>query len=194
VLWLRGDPKGIRTDREMNELMAAQGINLIIPRRTAQLPDGDIAVLPPENSPEYQYYLGILQNQGAPLISERDPLLGLAKAIVYPRRAFRSVIVGIDPGRKCGVTFLGDGKLMHASKIECSHIGSIIKEILGRLPWQLSEIFVGDGAGLVIAQLSMAKEGLSYNVIQEAGSTVNHVIFGYDLPVGKKQSLFHFLQ
>ena len=121
MLWLRGDGPGMRLAREMDALLRAQGVRLLVPQ-PGPLPRGDVAVLPERGSPEYRLYAPELKRIGVPAVAHGDPLAGLSLALSYPRPSLGRLTVGVDPGRECGLVVIGGPYVVVARKVGCERV------------------------------------------------------------------------
>ncbi len=154
----------------MKELFKAQDIHIIIPYPGKEY-NGDIAVFSSTDSPEYRYYVEDLAKRKIPYIIEKDWLRALALSLVYPRKQFSKVTIGVDPGNQCGIVVLGDGVLIYGLKIDCSKLGESIRKIYDSIPSRTRKIYVGNGTGLETVITELNNIGFEYIIIDENTTT-----------------------
>ncbi len=169
IAWLWGDPRAINVVREYSPLLEPQGYTFILPDPRG-IVYADVAIMPPRDSPEWRMYNPRLI-KAAGFIYEDDPEVALFRAIAYPRREFLMASIGIDPGRRCGLTAVADGVVLKAFKVECSSVGRYVKSVIERLPSIESNVYIGDGPGLATASASLEAYGVAYTIMGEYGTT-----------------------
>lgn len=178
IAWLRGDPESISFIKQIMKLLEIQGIRILL-QRQEEFIDADIIVLPKRNSPEEKFFERVVSSFNGPLISEEDPVKALVYAITYPRKGFKKLIFGIDPGKECGIASIGDTLIVFVSKVDCSMVGSTIRELVKSIPAKTSEVYVGNGHGFIDAIASLSQSGIEYFIVDETGTTgassINHV-------------------
>jgi len=97
--------------------------------------------------------------------------------IIQGKQGYEKVVVGVDPGKSCGIALLGDNKVIEtltASSIES--VASLILDSLKRFPADVMLVRVGDGApeytttllGLLNARLP---KDVVIEVVGEAGTS-----------------------
>ncbi len=136
-----------------------------------ELFDADVIVAPLEGTPEFKVYSNALESYKGGVIRERDPHKALMMALTYPRRGFRRVVFGIDPGKNCGLAGLGDRFIVHTSYIPCNNVGKEISELKNKIPGDYWEVYVGNGYGVYKAVASLLEAGISYKLVDEHGTT-----------------------
>ncbi len=169
VAWLRGDPESMRGLSKVAPLYEAQGVVFLLPAPGEPV-IADVAVLPREGSPE-----GLLYDYSVVRASRivRKPGFreSLFDALSGPRGFFRSLVIGLDPGRECGASVIGDGLLLDASRMPCGEVGGYARGILADAPYRVYSIYLGDGPGFEDAAASLSGEGLEYTVLEEGYTT-----------------------
>ena len=169
IAWLRGDPESIRGVRERLPLLEGQGILVLFPAPGEPV-DADVAVLPPPGSIEDHVYDYSVVRAGR-LVRVEGFRRALFESIAGVRGRFSYVAAGVDPGRECGVSLLGDGVLLDATRLDCQGVGGYIKGLLDDVPHDWYTVFVGDGPGFGDAVESLEAEGLRYVVLEESYTT-----------------------
>lgn len=147
----------------------AQGVVFLLPAPGEPVV-ADVAVLPPEGSPEdllYDYSLV----RASRYVRRKGFRESLFHALAGPSGVFRSLIIGLDPGRECGASVIGDGLLIDASRVGCSSVGGYARGILDDAPYRLYSIYLGDGPGFEEAAASLAGAGLDFTVLEEGYTT-----------------------
>jgi len=170
IAWLRGDPRGLRVARQHREILEAQSILLIYPS-PERLVDADVIVAPLPGSPEEPLYRTILDEYPGPIVRERDPHAALSRSLSYPKDRFTRLIIGVDPGRECGIAAIADGIVINLSKRPCNDLAPTVMELAGLYPSARVETYIGDGYGLAAATVSMDEHGLRYVIVDEHGTT-----------------------
>jgi len=181
VVWLRGDPQGFKTLREVMPILEPQGIFVTSPRGGRSWLGGDVYVAPLPGSPEEAYYrefLSELRASGARLVVERDPYRAIYSAVAHPHGYYSTVAVGIDPGGRCAASAVGDGLLLWTWSGPCSGVGAAVRRAASIMPHITFSVYLGDGPGFEEAELSLVGEGLGYSVVPEQDSTVRPVSLG----------------
>jgi len=183
VLWLRGDRDSIMLYRKTYSVLRAQGYTLEVPSIGSRL-EGDLAVFTARASPEHKYYASRLP-PGTPSIFEKNPVAALARVIAYPDPELGVLRIGVDPGRRCGVTFVGDGVLFYWEKVECDSLPDIAV-LARRIPAGSVEVLLGDGEGL--GEAIRGFEGLGFNVgiVEEHHTTSTPVSWSIARMLGDK--------
>ncbi len=173
MLWLRADPEAVRELRLRWALLRPQGFTFI----SSLASKWDVVVAPLQGTPEEAYYRGILHSvDPGRLISDRDPLVAISKAITYPRPRFSRLTLAVDSGVSvCGLAALADGTVLEATSLTCSEVGPRAAELSARVPHERLSVVVGDGAGFVQVTDSLLAYGLTVSFIDERGSTSNRV-------------------
>jgi len=133
--------------------------------------DADVVVAPLQGSPEYVLYRESLEDYTGPVVAARDPYHALASALSHPKRGFTRLIIGVDPGRECGVAVIADGVVVRLEKTPCRSLAPTIIESLDRYPSARAETYIGDGYGFSRAVESMEEAGLAYVIVDESGTT-----------------------
>ncbi len=84
----------------------------------------------------------VFENESNPRLVIDEALLG-----IQGKRRYEKVIVGVDPGKSCGVVILGDDNIVET--FICSGLEetvNVIVEALKRVPAEVRVVKVGDGA------------------------------------------------
>jgi hypothetical protein len=100
-----------------------------------------------------------------------------ALLIIQGKESYERVVVGVDPGKNCGIAVLGDNKILEtitASKIEdASHL---IVDNLKRFPAEIKVVRVGEGPPeytktlLTLLNTSLPKDTL-VEIVSEVGTS-----------------------
>ncbi|MCE4609753.1 MAG: hypothetical protein F7C36_05180 [Desulfurococcales archaeon] len=154
----------------MSRILEAQGIEIEIPYPFTGL-RGDIAVFRTPRDPEFYYYIKDLDEKGIPYIVELDPLRAISLSLIYPRSLFFKVVIGIDPGDRCGLVLLGDGVLLYSEKVQCNIIGERIRELSGLVEALEYRVYIGGGTGIDTALSSLENKGIKYRIVEEYKTT-----------------------
>jgi len=170
IAWLRGDPRGLRVARQHQEILEAQSILLVYPS-PERLVDADIVVAPLPGSPEEPLYRATLDEYKGPVVRERDPHAALSRSLSYPKDRFARLIIGVDPGRDCGVAAIVDGIVISLTRRPCTDLAPTVRELAGLYPSSRVETYIGDGYGLAAAAASMDEHGVEYVIVDEYGTT-----------------------
>ena len=144
------------------------GISLPFP---GELIDAEVVVAPLRGTPEYHAYSWSLSQYRGGVIRERDPHRALMLALSYPKAYFERVIIGVDPGRECGLAGIADSLLVHARRVPCERLGEIVEELRYTIPWKRWEVYVGNGHGFAYAAASLSAHGIDYGVVEEASTS-----------------------
>jgi len=170
IAWLRGDPRALGVARRHQELLEAQNILFVYPPPD-RLVDADIVVAPLPDSPEEPLYRPVLDEYRGPVVRDRDPHAALSRSLAYPKDMFTRLIIGVDPGRECGVAAIVDGIVIQLSKRPCPDLAPTVRELAALYPSTRVETYIGDGHGLAAATASMDELGLEYVIVDEYGTT-----------------------
>ncbi len=157
--------------REALRLVAPQGFEFHTPPPGAPA-WGDVLVPPLPGSPEEAAY------RGSPVrahyvVSHRDAWRALALSLIAPRSAYRSLLVGVDPGSTCAYAAVGDGILLGAGRAPCDSLAPRIAEILSRIPHAAGRVSLGTGPGATAASLSLEEAGIPYTLVDEYRTTAS---------------------
>ncbi len=169
IAWLRGDPQATRVARSARRLLGAQGVHLFVPLRL-DVVEADVAVEPLPGTPEWLAY-SAAELRVAYRVSHPDPLAALALAVTAPRSGFSRLLLGVDPGRLCAASLVGDGILLRAAKMPCSELGGFAVEAYRRMPSEAFEAIVGSGPGFAEAVASLEAEGVPFRLADESWTT-----------------------
>ncbi len=111
--------------------------------------------------------------------SESDPILVIDEALlgIQGKRRYERVVVGVDPGKSCGVAILGDDNIMET--FICSGLEETVKVIegaLNRLPAGVRVVKVGDGAPAYAKELlhllgKALPQETTMEIVSEAGTS-----------------------
>ncbi len=169
MLWLRADPEALRELRLKRDLLRSQGYYFI------EDPGGrwDVVVAPLPGSPEMKYYEGFLKGvEDRRIVSERDPLAAISRAVAYPRQMFSRMILAVDSGTSlCGLAALADGTVLEASSAPCDEVARRAQELNIRVPHRRLWVVVGDGSGFEEVARQLLELGLPMSFIDESGTT-----------------------
>jgi hypothetical protein len=174
VAWLRGDPEALRLAAEVGGLLGAQGVRLHVPRSLAPV-RADVVVEPVPGSPEWAAYSS-LPVEARYRVSHPDPLTALSLAITAPRRGFARLLLGVDPGRLCAASIVGDGVIIRAAKMPCPQLGAYARSAASRIPHEVFEAIVGSGPGFADAVLALEGAGVPYRLADESWTTSRPVL------------------
>jgi hypothetical protein len=110
---------------------------------------------------------------------ESNPMLVIDEALlgIQGKRRYEKVIVGVDPGKSCGVVILGDDNIVET--FICSGLEetvNVIVEALKRVPAEVRVVKVGDGAPDYAKELlhSLAKalpQETTMKIVSESGTS-----------------------
>jgi len=110
---------------------------------------------------------------------ESDPVTIINEAIriVQGKPSYEKVIVGVDPGKTCGVAVLGDDSVVKA--INCSSLQETVSAVvdsLDRVPATVIVVKVGDGAPAYAKELlhlldEVLPEEVTIEIVSEAGTS-----------------------
>jgi len=101
--------------------------------------------------------------------SNPESVVAEAVLIVQGKQCYERIVVGVDPGKTCGIAILGDNKILEiltASNIE--NAAHLIVDSLKRFPAEVSVVRVGDGTPEYITTLlDLLDAGLPEDVLVE---------------------------
>lgn len=128
--------------------------------------EADVAVAPPKGSPEEALYdLSVVS--ASRVIYTPGFKNALFDALSGPSGRFESVIIGIDPGRDCGFSVMGDGMLLDMGKVPCNTVGPRVSGVIGVIKYKSVKVYLGDGPGFEEAAASLSAAGVEYIVLGE---------------------------
>ncbi len=156
--------------KKIKRLLEVQGVSVNLPGIYEYI-DADVVVAPLEGSPEESAYADTLRKYPGPIISDSDSIRALALALAYPDDRFNRLVLGVDPGRRCGFSCIGDDMVVYVGKVDCRGIGFAVKSLLERIPADRHEVYVGDGSGLETAAASFDANSIPYRVTDERGTS-----------------------
>ncbi len=151
--------------------------------------DADVVVAPLEGSPEESAYVDTLRNYPGPIISDSDSIRALALALAYPDDRFNRLVLGVDPGRRCGFSCIGDDIVVYVGKVDCGSVGFTVKSLLERIPANRREVYVGDGSGFEAAAASFDVNSIPYRVTDERGTSKTLMVTKRILDVVKDRDI-----
>ena len=169
IAWLRGDPQSIEVIRKLKELLSLQGIDVILPSLDKRL-SVDVAVLPKPDSPESRTRWQIYAKYIIDYVN--DPWQALSLAIVAPKKTFRTLSIGIDPGPSfLGLSAIADNVLLWISKLSLRELKKEITWLKNWIPSLITKIYVGGGeySKNVTKELNDLKYDIK--IINEDGTT-----------------------
>ncbi|MGC9071487.1 MAG: hypothetical protein ACP5HK_02155 [Acidilobus sp.] len=165
ILWLRGDPEGIRELKRRLPLLRPQGIHITFDPSSRW----DVAVAPVPGSPEAKT---VRESAEGPAIFDPDPLRSLMLALAFPRGAFSTLKVGVDPGlRSCGVGAVADGLVVEAESLPCDLVVSVVERLVRLVPACRYDVVLGSGSGWENLASGLARVGIAFRVADEMGTT-----------------------
>lgn len=94
----------------------------------------------------------VFENEANPKLVIDEALLG-----VQGKQSYEKIVVGVDPGKTCGVAFLGDDNILET--FSCSGLEKTINVILdglNRIPATVGVVKVGDGAPAYTKELLLS--------------------------------------
>ncbi|MCJ7721537.1 hypothetical protein MUO98_03930 [Candidatus Bathyarchaeota archaeon] len=101
--------------------------------------------------------------------SNPESVVAEAVLIVQGKQGYERIVVGVDPGKTCGIVILGDNKVLEtltASNIE--EAAHLIVDSLKRFPAEVNVVRVGDGTPeYTTTLLDLLDAGLPEDVLVE---------------------------
>jgi hypothetical protein len=109
--------------------------------------------------------------------SNPESVVDAAVLIIQGKQGYKRIVVGVDPGKTCGIAILGDNKVLEtvtASNIEDAV--RLIVDSLKRFPAEVSVVRVGDGTPEYTTTLlhlldAGLPEDVLVEVVREAGTS-----------------------
>ena len=109
--------------------------------------------------------------------SNPESVVAEAVLIIQGKQGYERIVVGVDPGKTCGIAILGDNKVletMTASNIEDAI--HLIVDSLKRFPAEVSVVRVGDGTPEYTTTIldlldACLPEDVLVEVVREAGTS-----------------------
>jgi len=114
----------------------------------------------------------VFENESNPKLVIDEALLG-----VQGKQSYEKIVVGVDPGKTCGVAFLGDDNVLET--FSCSGLEKTVNVILdglNRIPATLGVVKVGDGAPTYTKELLLSLDKALpletlMEIVSEAGTS-----------------------
>ncbi len=130
----------------------------------------DVAVLPKPGSPESEIEWRIHAKYIIDNVS--NPWQAISLAITAPKKAFRTLSIGIDPGPTfLGLSAIADNILLWLSKLNIVELKKEIVWLKNWIPSSITRVYVGGGeySGNVIEELNDLKYDV--RIVNEDGTT-----------------------
>ncbi len=154
---------------EARRVLGPQGYSFSSPPPRGVL-DGDVAVLPLPGSPEEAAYRAV-ELRVAFRVLESDAWKALALAVAAPRRAYRELLIGIDPGSTCAYAAIADGVLLYAGRAPCGEVARRVSWLARWIPHERLSVNLGGGPGAGAAAAGLDSAGIPYKVVGEQGTS-----------------------